>query len=57
MYANYTKYIGLARKLQKYLITNFTEENQYKSFADAVYEEEHFEVEEWLSNLELEVHE
>jgi glycosyltransferase involved in cell wall biosynthesis len=57
VYANYTKYIGLARKLQKYLIANFTEENQYKSFADAVYEEEHFEVEEWLSNLELEVHE
>jgi glycosyltransferase involved in cell wall biosynthesis len=57
MYANYTQYIGLAKKLKKHLIANFTEEEQYKSFANAVYEEEHFEVEEWLSNLELEVHE
>tara|TARA_R110002110_G_scaffold176982_1_gene381374 strand:- start:1 stop:570 length:570 start_codon:yes stop_codon:yes gene_type:complete len=57
MYANYTQYIGLAKKLKKHLIVNFTEEEQYKSFANAVYEEEHFEVEEWLSNLELEVHE
>ena len=57
MYKNYTQYIGLAKKLKKHLITNFTEEEQYESFANAVYEEEHFEVEEWLSNLELEVHE
>jgi len=57
MYKSHTKYIGLARKLKKHILANFTEEEQYKKFANAVYEEEHFEVEEWLSNLELEVHE
>lgn len=57
MHKNYTKYIGFAKKLKKHIIENFTEENQYKKFANAIYEEEHFEVEDWLSNLELEVHE
>ena len=47
----------MANKLKKHILTNFTEEQQYKKFANIVCEEEQFEIENWLSNLELEVHE
>jgi glycosyltransferase involved in cell wall biosynthesis len=57
VYKNYTRYVGMANKLKKHILTNFTEEQQYKKFANIVCEEEQFEIENWLSNLELEVHE
>ena len=36
---------------------NFTEEKQYEMFADHVYKEEAFEIEEWLTQLEANEHE
>ena len=57
MYENYSKYKGMATKLNKHLIQNFTEEAQYAAFADHVYKEEAFEIEEWLTQLEAEDHE
>ena len=57
MYENHSKYKGMANKLKKHLIENFTEEKQYAAFADHVYKEEAFEIEEWLTQLEAEEHE
>ena len=36
VYKNYTKYTGLANKLHKHITKTFTEENQFKLFAEAV---------------------
>ena len=47
----------MAKKLKKHLIQNFTEQQKYKEFADHVYKEEVFEVEEWLQQLEAQEHE
>ena len=57
MYENHDRYKGMAKKLQKHLIENFTEEKQYEMFADHVYKEEAFEIEEWLTQLEADEHE
>ena len=57
MFDNYTRYKSQANKLKKYLIENFTEEKQYEMFADHVYKEEAFEIEEWLTQLEADEHE
>ena len=53
---NYSKYVGMARKLKNHLLENFTEESQCRQFADAVWEGE-LDIENWLSDLELEFHE
>ena len=57
IYKNYPKYLSMAKKLKKHLIKNFTEQQKYKEFADHVYKEEVFEVEEWLQQLEAQEHE
>jgi glycosyltransferase involved in cell wall biosynthesis len=59
MYANYTRYFGMAKKLKKHIIENFTETEQYNKFADAVYGEEQVELEGWLASLsdDIQVHE
>ena len=57
MFNNHTKYKSMANKLQKHILNNFTEERQYKAFADAVYKQAEFDVEDWLSNLSIETHE
>jgi glycosyltransferase involved in cell wall biosynthesis len=57
MFDNYTRYKSQANKLKKHLIENFTEEKQYEMFADHVYKEEAFEIEEWLTQLEANEHE
>mgnify|MGYP003624365561 CR=1 FL=1 len=36
VYSNYPKYIGMARKLKKHILINFTEENKTRQFAEAV---------------------
>ena len=40
VYKNYSKYTGFANKLHKHITTTFTEENQFKKFAEAVLGEE-----------------
>ena len=57
MFDNHTRYTSQANKLKKHLIENFTEEKQYELFADHVYKEEAFEIEEWLTQLEANEHE
>jgi hypothetical protein len=57
VYENYKVYKKTANDLDKYLRAKFTNENQYKQFADAVYKEEEFDVEDWLDSLGEEVFE
>ena len=57
VYDNHKKYKKTATDLDKYLRAKFTNANQYKQFADAVYEEEDFDVDGWLDSLEEEVFE
>jgi len=57
MYDNHSRYMGQAKKLKKYLLENFTEQKQYEMFADHIYKEEAFEIEEWLTQLEANEHE
>jgi len=40
VYRNYSKYVGMANKLYKCVMTTFTEERQFKLFAEAVLGEE-----------------
>jgi len=53
VYKNYGQYKKQAKDLKKYIIENFTEETQYKKFADFICPEEEFEIEDWLSNLDV----
>ena len=57
VYDNYKNYKNLANELNKYIRSKFTNERQYKMFADAVYEAEEFDVDGWLGSLDEEVFE
>ena len=57
VYENHKTYKKTATELDKYLRSKFTNANQYKQFADAVYKEENFDVENWLDSLGEEVFE
>ena len=57
VYENHKTYKKTATELNKYLRSKFTNANQYKQFADAVYKEENFDVENWLDSLGEEVFE
>ena len=57
VYDNYKDYKKMAVDLDKYIRTKFTNENQYEQFANSVYEEEEFDVENWLDSLGEEVFE
>jgi len=57
VFSDYPKHVGMARKLEKHLLENFTEEKMTTQFADAIYQKESLDVENWLSSLELESHE
>ena len=57
VYDNHKVYKKTATDLNKYLRAKFTNANQYKQFADAVYKEEEFDVENWLDSLGEEVFE
>ena len=58
VYSNHSNYVGMSRKLKKHILKNFTEEQMTTKFADAVCEkEESFDVENWLSTLDIETHE
>jgi glycosyltransferase involved in cell wall biosynthesis len=57
VYENHAEYKKKAVELDKYLRSKFTNANQYKQFADAVYEQEEFDVEDWLGSLGEEVFE
>tara|TARA_R100001129_G_scaffold159101_1_gene123166 strand:+ start:1224 stop:2483 length:1260 start_codon:yes stop_codon:yes gene_type:complete len=48
VYENYSKHTKVAKQLQKHLLENFTKENQYAKFADAVYTQNQ---DAWLSEI------
>jgi len=53
VYKNYGKYKKMARILKDHLVKNFTEEKQYKKFADAIYTEDTAEISDWLDSLDV----
>jgi folate-dependent tRNA-U54 methylase TrmFO/GidA len=57
VYENHKSYKKTAVDLNKYIRGKFTNSSQYKEFADAVYEAEEFDVENWLDSLGEEVFE
>ena len=57
VYENYAAHKKTANDLNKYLRSRFTNANQYKQFADAVYEGDDFDVDSWLDSLGEEVFE
>ena len=57
VYENHKVYQKTANNLNTYLRSKFTNANQYKQFADAVYQNENFDVEGWLDSLGEEVFE
>ena len=54
VYKNHGAAKSKARKLQKYLKENFTQEIMYKKFVDSIYKEEEYDVESWLDSLGVE---
>ena len=56
VYKNYNVYKKMALNLQEYVLESFEPNKMYEKFADAVYKEEQFEIEEWLTQLEEEVY-
>ena len=51
VYSNHSKYVGLARKLKKHIIKNFTEEQMTAQFADAVCGDDEESQDSWLSEI------
>tara|TARA_R110000824_G_scaffold99360_10_gene236724 strand:- start:3521 stop:4789 length:1269 start_codon:yes stop_codon:yes gene_type:complete len=56
VYRDYSRIKSRAKKLQKYLLKEFSEENIYKQIVSHIIVEEEFEVENWLNSLDVEVH-
>ena len=51
-YDNYGLSLGQAKRLKTWVLENFTEEKIYKQLVDAIGSENHFELEDWLNELE-----
>jgi len=52
----YPRFASMARNLQAHILENFTAEQKYKQFADAIHKEEVFNVDEWMNSLNAQVH-
>jgi len=57
VYENHSEHKKVATSLNKYLRSKFTNANQYREFADAVYKDEEFDADSWLASLDEEVFE
>ena len=51
-----THFKNQATNLKKYILKNFKEEDTYAKFVSLIIDEEEFNVEDWLTNLDVEVH-
>lgn len=51
---HHAKWKKKAKNLQKWVLENFDATKQYKKFTNFIYQEEKFEIEDWLSELEKE---
>ena len=56
VYKDINRFNGMAKTLKTHLKNTFTAESKYAEFCDAVYKEEKFDVEDWLSSLDVETH-
>jgi glycosyltransferase involved in cell wall biosynthesis len=56
-YKTWHKAKETAEKLKDIINEKFSNEVLYKRFCDAIYEEEQFEIENWLDSLDVEEHE
>lgn len=56
VYKDVNRFKGMAKTLKSHLEKNFTAEAKYSEFCEAVYEKGEFDVEDWLSNLDVETH-
>ena len=56
LYRDYDRYKKQAKKLNKYIRKTFTEEAMYGKFANAVFKEEEHDIQEWLDNMDVQVH-
>ena len=52
-YENYGLYLGQSKKLKKHVLETFTEEKIYKSFIEAFYDDDEYNVDEWLKSLSV----
>lgn len=50
-----SKWLDRSEALKENILTQFSQENQYKKFIDAVHREEVFEMSEWLQELESKI--
>jgi hypothetical protein len=57
LYKDKNRFKGMAKILKQHLEENYTPEQKYADFCNAVYEEEKFDVDSWLSGLDIESHE
>jgi len=60
VYKNYTRYVGMSKKLKTHILANFTEERQNEKMVNAILgPREELELEDWLTDFsnEIEVHE
>jgi|TARA_R110001583_G_scaffold8506_31_gene40784 glycosyltransferase involved in cell wall biosynthesis len=56
LYKEEPRFRSQAKRLKTYIKKNFTEEQMYSEFVDAIHEEDNFELDEWLSGLNVEEH-
>lgn len=56
VYKDTNRFNGMAKTLKTHLKNTFTAESKYAEFCDAVHKEEKFDVEDWLSGLDVETH-
>ena len=57
VYKEYGRFKSQAKKLQKWILENFTPEQQYSKFQELVISKDQLELESWLEALDTEVHE
>ena len=55
VYKDYQRFKGQAKKLNTWVRKNFSAEQQYKKFVDAIYKQDQLELESWLKELEQDV--
>ena len=54
VYKDYPNALSKAKKLKKYLEKEHAEDKMYAKFVSSIFKEEHFDIENWLSDLEVE---
>lgn len=53
VYKNHDRFRGQAKRLMKYIESNFTQHNIYKKFVDIILDQEQLQIEEWLNSFNI----